>query len=162
MRLCAILKKNWKTKTRCLLNKVPSNPCSKKPQQNARCFICLCFLVNTEWNPPFTQLHNVTWEQRQTSLSWTDDYQKQSPTVKSLNGSQQMVVWHYLLDLKLKLENYMNHQIHRVKVLSGCSRHSSCDQTWSDTKVCAKPTNTGISQHYQSHDIAAIYSHDTW
>ena len=159
MCLCAILKKNWKTKTRCLLS---ISVISKKPQQNVRCFICLYFLANTEWNPPFTQLHNVTREQRQTSLSWTDDYQKQSPTVKSLNGSQQMVVWHYLLDLKTKLGNYMNHQIHRVKVLSGCSRHSSCDQTWSDTKVCAKPTDTGISPHYQSHDKTAIYSHDTW
>ena len=37
------------------------------------CFVGLCFLVNAEWDPPFTQFYNGTREQRQTYLSWNDD-----------------------------------------------------------------------------------------
>ena len=37
--------------------------------------MCLRFLVNTEWNPPFTQFYNGTREQRQTALLewWLSD-----------------------------------------------------------------------------------------
>ena len=46
-----------------------------KPKQDASVFLSTLNEIH-----PLSQFHNGTWEQRQTSLSWNDDYQKQSPT----------------------------------------------------------------------------------
>lgn len=103
MRLCAIWRKEWKpNQDACFLKAI----CRGHPKQNARCFICLWILVNTEWSPPLTQFHNETRRQRQTSLPWNCDYQKcfQLPKTNwywALHQSPKPC-WHRVLTLSTK------------------------------------------------------------